>query len=272
MNISTTTRFFFFFVVLFFQYIIPIHGQGITKADTVFHKKIAHLIEARLEQPGGDTASYFILKAVRTECGKDADCLRSYFYAAVEEFEQHGKYHAAIPLAEQLVTLAQSGGDLKAEAAALEKLIMLYNFAENTRKQIAAREKLIQLYEQMGDQDGVIINKAIIQEGRAWDLRLPGEAIREIEALLEQAIQSNLPKTANDIRIRLKYLYEEFRYNEKLAGIVIALEKIPFSDPLQPSEASYAFHAASGRADLLMREKQFDQAASLYQKALEISR
>jgi signal transduction histidine kinase/AraC-like DNA-binding protein len=140
------------------------------------------------------------------------------------------------------------------------------------KARITAREKLIQLYEWMGDMDGVITNKAITQEGRAWYLKMPGEAITEIEALLDQTLKLNLSNTANRVRIRLKYLYEEYEYDEKLAGIVSALEKIPFSHPLQPSEAPFAFHAASGRADLLAREKQFDQAASLYQKALEISR
>ncbi|MCF8248170.1 MAG: response regulator [Saprospiraceae bacterium] len=235
------------------------------------HEHLHSLINARLQQSGGDTASFYIIEAVRKKCGKDEKCMKGQLNSAAESLEQHGKYQVAIPLAEELVKLAQSEDDLPVETAAMETLVRLYNFIEYTRQEILTREKLIQLYEKMGNQEGAISNKAIILEGKAWNLNDPSTAIAAIEALMEQAIRHNLTGTANKIRIRLKYLYEEFGYFEKLSGIVTALEKIPVSDPLQPSEATYAFHAASGRADLLLREKRFELAESLYQKALRIS-
>jgi tetratricopeptide (TPR) repeat protein len=229
MNTTTTLKTTLLSVLVFFQIITPSQGQTQLKEgrDNITSDKIGSLIEARLEQPGGDTSCFYIMEAVRKECGKDDKCMKVQLNAAAETLEEHGKYQTAIPFAQELVRMAQSEGDLPAEVAAMETLVRLYNFTEHTRQVILTREKLIQLFEKMGNQEGALSNKAIILEGKAWDLDDPSQAIADIELLLEQALRLNLNGTANKIRIRLKYLYEEFGYFEKLSGIVSVLEKYP---------------------------------------------
>lgn len=230
------------------------------------------LIETRLEKSDVNSLNYFILNQVNKHCGKDYGCLYENYEKILSELELRNKYWAAVPVAEEMVKLSQAQKDLKSEANALSRLIALYGFVENRELESQKYQELLQLYERMGDIPAIIRTKAIILEGRAWYLGEVDEILPELEALVAQAEEQGLTETANSIRVRLKYLYGDFGYVDKLEETIEALEKIPISNPITSAEAPYALHAASGRADLLMMEKKYDQAASLYQRALAITR
>lgn len=226
-------------------------------------------IEARLEK---SDVNAFISRLVSKHCGKDYTCLYENYEEILWELELRNKYWIAVPVAEEMVTLAKTQADLRAEANALSRLIALYGFIENRELESQQYQELLQLYERLGDIPAIIKTKAIILEGRAWYLGEVAEILPALEALVAQAEKQGFTETANSIRVRLKYLYGDFGYVDKLAETVEALEKIPVSNPIKPAEAPYALHAASGRADLLMLEKKYDKAAALYHRALAVTR
>lgn len=243
-----------------------------TNPETATPENLWQLIDARLDESDVNSLNYFILEQVNKHCGKEYQCLYVNYEKILRELELRNKYWAAVPVAEEMVKLAQVQKDLKSEANALSRLIALYGFVENRELESQKYQELLQLYERMGDIPAIIRTKAVILEGRAWYLGEVDEILPELEALVAQAEEQGLTETANRIRVRLKYLYGDFGYVDKLKETIDAIEKIPLSDPITSAEAPYALHAASGRADLLMMEKKYDQAATLYQRALAITR
>ncbi|HFA50892.1 MAG TPA: hypothetical protein ENJ95_17930, partial [Bacteroidetes bacterium] len=237
-----------------------------------FTESLFPLIEARLAQPGGDTVRYFVLEKIRRHCGNDRRCLYKTYDEVLKKLEGQNEFWAGIPVAKELVKLAQLKGDLDAEADALERLIVLYNFINDTRLTNFYREKLLAVYEKAGKQQAAIEIKALMLEGWAWHLDQADKILPELEATLARADEMNMTETANKLRIRLKYIYEEFGHYDKLTAIVEYLEKLLASDSVRFANSGYDFHAASGRADLLAMEGKYDRAEALYQKALNISR
>lgn len=229
-------------------------------------------VEIRLPHVQTDDLSNFILQEVQEHCGQEYECLFNTYRSILENLEYRNKFLVAIPVSEEMVKLARAKKDADAEAYALKALIELYNFIEDIQMNIILRQELLELYERSGNQAEVIRTKVHILESRAWQLNETDQILPEVEGLLKKAIDLNLTETANFLRTRLKYLYEEFGYLDKLTEIIVELEQIPVSDPIKADESRYALHAASGRADLLRMEKKYDQAAALYQKALGIAR
>lgn len=265
----------YLFLLLFLCFWVGV-STFLTAQSTTQLKAVSNnlwpLIEARLERSDVTSLNYFIFEQVNNQCGKDYDCLYANYEKILSELELRNQYWIAVPVAEEMVKLAQAQENLKAEADALSRLIALYGFVENRVLESQKYQELLQLYERMGDIPAIIRTKAIILEGRAWYLGEVDEILPELEALVAQSLEQGLTETANHIRIRLKYLYGDFGYIDKLAQTVEALENIPISDPITSTEAPYALHAATGRADLLVMEQKYDQAASLYQRALAITR
>ncbi len=256
----------------FFFLLLKLTPGSLAAQTNGLAETILPLIEARLEQPGGDTATYFIQDQIRAYCGNDTDCLYNAQNGVLRMLESRNLYWTGIPVAVELTRLAEQKGEIDAEIDALRRLIELYNFTNDTKMTIFYREKLLELFEREGNQAGVIETKTRILEGRAWLLNETDKVLPEIEAMLAKAIDLNLTETANNLRLRLKYLYEEFGHYDKLAVIVEELEKLVASDSIRFSKSGYGFHAASGRADLLLMEGKYAQAEALYQKALGISR
>ena len=242
------------------------------KLTDPFLENLLTLIDDRLEQPGGDTAHHFIFEKVRLHCGDDSDCLYGLYDKVLQKLELGNEFWAGIPVAKELVRLAQQKGKIEMEAPALRRLIVLYNFINDIEMTNFYREQLLEAYEKAGDQGGVIETKVLMLEGRAWHLNEAHLILPDIEELLEQAIELNLTRTVISLRMRLKYLYEEFGYHDKLEETVEEIEKIVLTDSIHYTKKDLAFHAASGRADLLLKKKKYTQAEQLYQKALGISR
>ncbi|MEM7368988.1 MAG: ATP-binding protein [Bacteroidota bacterium] len=243
-----------------------------TNSPDPYLESLFSIIDVRLDQAGGDTARYFILEAVRSHCGKDLDCQYEMYDKVLGKLERANEYWAGIPVAQKMRELAQQKKEIQKEIAALKRLIDLYNYINAIGRIAFFREQLLDLYEQAGDQAGTIRTKIRILEQRAWELDEAHIVLPDIEELFAQSLELDDPETSNFLRLRLKYLYEEFGYDDKLRKIVEALETIVASDSSQFSESRYAFHAASGRADLLFKQKQYAQAEALYQKALGIAR
>jgi len=244
----------------------PDPSPKLTTSDDLWSR-----IEARLEQPDANSLVSFIFNQVDAHCDENYSCLYENYEEILSELELRNKYWIAVPVAEEMVSLAQAQENREAEADALSRLIALYGYVENRLVESQKYQELLQLYERMGDVPAIIRTKAIILEGRAWYLGEADEILPELEALVRQAQEQELTETVNRMRIRLKYLYEEFGYPDKLAQTIASLERIPISNPIKPAEAPYALHAASGRADLLVMEQQYDPAAALYQRALAIT-
>jgi len=267
--------------LIFFLLAGILFGGGINRLgaqDEAFQQSAAENvwppIETYLDNPDADLLNYSVLEEVRKHCGKNYDCLYNTYDYLVDKFENRNEYWLAIPVVEEMLKLAQGQKDLKVEIKALEKLIELKLFIGEGPEGTKRLSDLLELYERMGDQASAIQTRVSILEGRIWNLGEIDEVLPILEDLREQAVRQNLTEAANRLLIRLKYIYEEFGYFDKLEKTIEALEAIqePGADTITPGKAHYAFHAASGRADLLMRENNYAQAKSLYEKALAIAR
>jgi signal transduction histidine kinase/DNA-binding NarL/FixJ family response regulator len=248
-----------------------VQEKDTTQANLSFAKKeLIPLIEARMQQPGGDTARYFILETVRTHCNGDYDCLQLAYDVVLKRLEQVFKHFAGLLVAEEMATIAASHKDFNAQASAYKRLASLYAFLGDGKNEGFYNEETLRMYEKAGNTQMVIERKAFQLEGRAWHLGEVDEAISAIEEQLALALELGYNDVASRIRIRLKYLFESFGYYDKMVEQVEALEELHYSDPLLPSEAGFAFEAAKGRGDILLGLKKYGHARQSYLKALRI--
>ena len=242
-----------------------LHAQVNGDSDVLWAR-----IAARLRQPGSDTARYFIIDEVRNHCKGDYDCLKRSYDFVLRNLEGRFKHFSGVVVAKEMADLAGENEDIDAQTSATGRLSAIYGFMGNKKMQALYQEQLLSLYEQAGNAEMVIQTKATILEGRVWYLNEAADVLPEMKKILHQAIEAGYTDIANRFRIRIKYVCEEFGFDDELREQVEALEKIPLSDPLRPPEYHIAFHAASGRADLLLKEKKYDQAKNAYLKALGI--
>ena len=265
------------FPCLFF--VAPLHPQpqdsaALNEAESnLYFSDIDHLhtiILDRLKQPGGDTARYFILDEVRNLCKNEYDCLQRTYSSVLNKLEGEFEHFAGILVAKEMVALAEQHKDIEAQASAIGRLSAIYGFTGDQKMRAFQQAKLWSLYERTGDIENALQTRFGILEGGVWYLGEAAETLPALEDILEQALEKGFTDLANRFRIRIKYVCEEHGFDDKFAEQVEALEKIPFSDPLQASEIHPAFHAASGRGDLLLKEKKYDQAKKQYLKALNI--
>ncbi len=90
-----------------------LHAQ-MQQPDAAFLKDVLPVIEARWEQPGGDTAIYFILEQVRPFCGEDDNCLARTYNAILSKLERRSYLPLAIFVGEELLKTTRRQGDLNA--------------------------------------------------------------------------------------------------------------------------------------------------------------
>lgn len=257
------------FFVAYMTTLLPAQSQQV---DSFFIEKIVQGFEARLDQPGGDIADQFILREVKNHCKEDYNCLKNAYSRVLSQLEGSFRHFAAVAVAKELERLAEKNRDFDMQASVVGRLAAIYAFVGNNKMRIFYQEKLLALYVQSGDTEKILYTKSHILEGRVWYLNEAADVLPEMKKILEQALKEGYTDFANRWRIRIKYVCEEYGFDEEFVEQVKALEKIPLSAPLQPSEYHIAFHASSGRGDILRKEKKYDQARSAYLKALDVFR
>lgn len=237
-----------------------------------WQEELLSLVGQRLKQPGVDTLSNFFTAQITDHCREDQACLRDSYWVVVDELNSRKEYFAAIPLTEELARMTKQQEDFEGEVLAIRMLHRLYVFMDDQEVTFQLKLRLLALYEAQGDVANVIYTKRMIAEAKAYQLGEAAQAIAEHKELLAQSRALKLERNINNILMRLKLLYEDFGYPEELPAIVEQLEQIPLSDPIQHTEYEYAYHAWGGRADLYLRERNYDQAAKLYQKVIDLTK
>mgnify|MGYP006267594873 CR=1 FL=1 len=233
-------------------------------------KAILVEIDTQLLREEGDSLYAFVHRKIGKHCGTDYACLQKHYDEALSKLERAFKHAAGVLVAKEMLALAREQEDTKQEEQALFRLIALYGFLHNLEADIFYREQLITHYEKTGDAKAAMYERASLLEGRVWYMEEASEVLPKMEAILLQAADKGYTDLVNKLRIRLKYICEEFGMEEKLVEQIEALERIPLSSPLHPSEYRIAFHAASGRADLFLKAGQYEQAVRYYLKALRV--
>ncbi len=102
-----------------------------------------------------------------------------------------------------------------------------------------------------------------------FDIGITEDVLLEMEALLAQSIENKDTVNINYMHLRLSMLTHELGQFGKMEEHIVALEKIPLSNPIKPNEYGMVIHAAIGRADLLKIQKKWVEAEIYYQKALQ---
>lgn len=240
--------------------------------SSAWQEEMLNSVDQRLKQPGVDTLNNFFTAQITDHCGEDQACIRDSYWVVVDELYARKEYFAAIPLTEELARMAKQQEDVAGEVLAIRMLHRLYVFTDDQEVTFQLKLRLLALYEAEGDVANVIYTKRMIAEAKAYQLGDAAQAIAEHKELLAQSRALKLERNVNNILTRLKILYEDFGYPEELPAIVEQLEQIPLSDPIQHTEYEYAYHAWSGRADLYLKEKNYDQAAKLYQRVIDLTK
>ena len=247
-------------------YCLPAQAK---QPDAAFLKDVLPVIEARWEQPGGDTAIYFILEQVRAFCGEDDNCLVQTYNAILSKLERRSYLPLAIFVGEELLKVARRQGDLHTEASTYVHLERFHNALGNDRLAILNLQNALRLYEQLGKESNITRIKLSLSE---YGLRYRNkeDVLLEMEALLAQAIKNKDTVNINYMHLRLSMLTHEIGQYGKMEEHIVALEKIPLSNPIKPKEYGYAIHAALGRAALLKIQEKFEEAERYFQKALRL--
>ncbi len=243
------------------------HAQ-IQQPDAVFLKEVLPVIEARWEQPGGDTAIYFIFEQVRAFCGEDDKCLARTYNTILSKLERRSYLPLAIFVGEELLKTTRRQGDIEATARASMHLYRFHDALGNDRGAIANLENALPLLNQLGDSSKIVYVKMCLLE-YSLRYRKTAEVLPEMEALLAQSIRNKDKANIDYLHIRLLQITQNAGLYDKMEKYVEALEKVPLSDPIQPFEYGMVIHAAIGRADLLKIQKKWVEAEICYQKALQ---
>ena len=268
MNRWTTTKIFVICIVFFLQNIMLAQDQKAPQKqqdESLFDEKTRYLIEVRLEQPGADTARYFILQQVRRHCGNDDQCQYEAYYEIMIKLEMRFNIPMAIFVGEEMVKVAQRQGNLRKEANTYRDLSRYHD----NPLAFKYSEKALRLFKQLEDGPAVAHTQMVMLE-HSLSFRKFVDVLPEMEALLDQAISDRDTSNATQFHVRLIFLTKDAGMYEKMEEHVEALEKIPVSDPVKSSEYYRAIIAAMGRADLLMVRGKLADAAPFYQKALRL--
>ncbi len=227
-------------------------------------------IQARLQQPGSDTAYSYILDQVRSHCGEDYDCLYHTYHALMLKLGKGYHLPGAIYLCEEMVKTAHRHKNLRDEANANMTLSNYYGALGYRRLAVVNIDKALVLFEQMGDPQAIIYAQMSKLE-QSLSHRPIEEVLPEMNALLARAIGTGDAKSALYIHTRLVgHTIEACRYDEAERHI-LALEQMPVSDPVKITEYPTIITAALGRADLAVTDNDWDAAETNYQKTLHFA-
>lgn len=111
-----------YWACLLFGLLPAANGQ----AQETGHEELLATIEARLGQPGGDTARFFILEEVRAHCGGDYGCLQTNYGRVLTKLEAGFQHFAGVLVAGEMANLARQAGDIDARAIAVGRLSAIY--------------------------------------------------------------------------------------------------------------------------------------------------
>ncbi len=226
-------------------------------------------IERELNKPKGDTCRQVITETVITSCQGQRSCAIKTFYEVMIKLERRFNLPAAIFVAEEIVKLAKLTNDLSTEAHAYQNLARYHGALGSLKACVQNLERALAIYEKTGDQSSILHTKVAIIEQSA-NYRQAEVVLKELEDILQQAIASHDTSIVNLLHLRLLLRTQDLQLYDKMEQHIIAVEKIPLSNPIKPNEFGQAIHAAMGRADLLFVRNDLVNAERFYQKTLRL--
>ncbi|MEM9836869.1 MAG: ATP-binding protein [Bacteroidota bacterium] len=223
-------------------------------------------IQVHLQEDGSRRSNLFIEELIQGDCQGSYACLLHQYRHTTEALLRENRFLLAVPVAEAWRATAAEQKDFVEEAEANEKVATLYNYVNDPEKTRATYVDLVRLYEITGNLKRKIMIEVMLVEGLAWHENNFPEAIAGVQQLLRTAEAMDLSEVANEILVRLKYLYEESDYWAGLEAIIPRLEEVArrIDDP----SSKYSFHALAGRGDLLRHAGNNGAAAAKYRQAL----
>lgn len=264
---TTKTWFFKAFHSLLLSGVATVSLFAQQDSTTTEAAKIWPTIEARLDQPGADTSRFFILQQVRNHCGADYECRYQTYYQLMIKLERRFNLSVAIYVAERLKKIAHEQKAPGDEAATCRNLSRYYGALGIKELATLNLDKAIALYEKTGDRQAVVQCKMSKLE-QSVSYRKIAQVLPEMEALLSECQKNGDSLGVEYLHTRLVGItMSANRYVESERHIV-ALERIPVSDPIKPNQYGRVITAAMGRADLAHAKGELDVAEPLYQKTL----
>ena len=226
-------------------------------------------IQKELDKPKGDTCRQVIYETVFATCQGQRSCTIETFYQVMIKLERRFNLPAAIFVAEEIVKLSKLTNDLSTEAHAYQNLARYHGALGNLKSTVQNLEKALAIYEMTGNQSSILHTKVAIIEQSA-NYRQAEEVLKELEDILQQAIVKGDTTIVNYLHLRLLIRTQDLQLYNKMEQHIIALEKIPLSNPIKPNEFGEAIHAALGRADLFFVRNDLVNAERYYQKTLRL--
>ncbi len=227
-------------------------------------------LEAQLNQPFSDSSLQVILLLVRDHCGEDYDCLYQTYHALMSKLGEGYHLPGAIYLCEEMVKTAHRHKNLRDEASANMILNSYYGALGYSRLAVVNIDKALVLFEQMGDSQAITYAQMCKLE-QSLSHRPTEDVLPEMNALLDRSIGTGDAKSTLYIHTRLVGLTIEARRYDEAERHILALEKMPVSDPVKIAEYPTIITAALGRADLAMTNNDWDAAETNYQKTLHFA-
>lgn len=268
---AMNTKFFLWIVLSLIRLTVQAQDKDTVQADLSYAKKeLIPLLEARMQQPGGDTASHYLLQKIAAHCGGDYDCSRRDRNEVLSWLWHKGWFKIGIPLTIEEVRLADLYGTMENRIAAYERLTIFYWWVGDNQQFYLSMEKKQALYEEANMPHKAIETEVAILDGKAWYLDEMGGLLPELNKLLERAIEIGNEMTIMEVRSKIMHIAEGHGMYDLLEEHLSEMEKYPFSDPLTQEESSHAYFAANRRGILLKVDKKYDEAKRYFNKALGI--
>lgn len=155
----------------------------------------------------------------------------------------------------------------KEEADTYGNLSRYYGALGNEQLTLIYMDKALLLYEQLGDTSGIIYTKMAKLE-QSLSYRKVEDVLPEMNALLAEVKANRDTTIERNLRIRLVGITLGAKLFDEAEEHIAALEQLPVSDPIRPSEYGIVSTAAMGRAELAMARNDLDNAECYFQKVL----
>ena len=262
-----------FALILFHGLSAQAQEKGTTQTQLSFAKKeLIPLVETRMKQEGGDTASHYIIEKIKVHCGDDYECSRVAVREVLDWLWYNGGFDIGVPISKEEVRLADLHGTIENRVEAYESLTVFYWWVGNFQAFYLSMEKKQAVYEEANMPHKAIETEVAILDGKAWYLNEVDELLPELNRLLEEAIEVGNELTILEVRSKIMHIAEGHGMYDLLEEHLSEMEKYPFSDPIIHKESGHAYYAAYRRGILFHVDKKFDEAKRYFMKALGIAR
>ncbi len=233
-----------------------------TATDSIFAQAMA-----RLNQPGGDTARYFMLQLVRKKCGNDYECLYQTYRSLQIKMEVAFKLPIALYLTDEIINISKREKSKENEAQALLDQYRYFNANGETHLSFISLDKAGRLFEQTGNIGRAsYVRMAQLQSSLSY--RKVEEVLKDLETLLKEAQSRKDQQSEIRLLITMIETSGDSSLTEDLEKYLVALEAIVAQ---QTGRQKYIIgkRATLGRAILSRLRQDPAEAIRQYQLTLQ---